>query len=119
MAAFWDGLSIIFILIGSALVMIAAIGIYRLPDTYLRMSAATKASTLGAITVLLAAGLHFREASMMAQVAITILFLLATAPVGAHIIGRAGYRRRRAPLFEGTVQDDLKTYYDSQKETSS
>ncbi|MBO9366934.1 MAG: monovalent cation/H(+) antiporter subunit G, partial [Roseiflexus sp.] len=41
-------ISIILMLIGVLLLMVAGIGVVRMPDIFLRMSAASKASSLGA-----------------------------------------------------------------------
>ena len=101
-----------FLLIGAFLIIVAAFGLFNMPDTFTRMSASTKASTLGAAAVFAGAGFYFRSITTGAQVFVTIIFLLATAPVGAHIIARAGYRKRRAPLYHGTEIDDLRDYYE-------
>lgn len=110
----FDVIGIILMLFGSILILLASIGVVRMPDVYLRMSAATKAATVGAASLLLAAAFHFDGADVLAQMALTILFLLLTAPVGAHIIGRAAYKKG-AKLDERTVNDDLKPYYDQER----
>ena len=56
-----DFISGIFILLGAAFALIAGIGLFRLPDVYLRMHAATKAGTLGAGLVLLALALDAQQ----------------------------------------------------------
>ena len=109
-----DWLTVGFMLLGAILLLIAGIGLVRMPDLFLRMSAATKAATLGSSSLLIAAALHFGELSIIAQVTATIFFLFLTAPVGAHIIGRAAYHKKRAPLYKGTLRDDLKAYYENQ-----
>ena len=110
-----EWLVVILVFLGTALLLIAAIGILRMPDLFLRMSAATKAATLGTASLLLAAALHFGELSIIAQVTATIFFLFLTAPVGAHIIGRAAYRKGKAPLYKGTVLDELAAYEQERK----
>lgn len=74
---------------GSAFVFIAGLGVYTLPDTLNRMHASTKAGTLGSILSLIATALVFAEGSVTARVVAIIAFLLLTAPVAAHMIGRA------------------------------
>lgn len=101
----------VLLVVGTLLMVVAGIGIMRMPDLYMRMSAATKASTVGAAALLLAAALSFAGLSVKTQVVATIVFLLATAPVGAHVIARAAYRKRSVSLFERTTQDDLEAYY--------
>lgn len=106
-----DGLSTFFLVIGVGLMLVAAIGFTRMPDLFIRMSAATKASTVGAAALLLAAAIHFGGLAITTQVVATIGFLLATAPVGAHVIARAAYRKRHVALYEQTRRDDLGDYY--------
>jgi len=80
---------------GSAFVFIAGLGVYNLPDTLNRMHASTKAGTLGSILSLIATALVFAEGSVTARVVAIIAFLLLTAPVAAHMIGRATVHLQR------------------------
>jgi multicomponent Na+:H+ antiporter subunit G len=91
---------------GALFMLLAAVGLVRLPDLYLRMSATSKAATLGASLVLLGAALHFGTAAVTGKAIVIVAFLFLTAPAAAHAIGRAGYRCR-SPLWEGTVADEL------------
>ena len=90
---------------------LAGVGLLRLPDIFLRMSAATKASTLGAGFILLAAALYFDDLGTTSRAIATIFFLLLTGPVAAHRIARAAYFDG-SPLWDGTVRDDLRGHYD-------
>ena len=91
---------------GALFMLLAAVGLVRLPDLYTRMSATSKAATLGASLVLLGAALHFGTAAAAGKAVVVVAFLFLTAPLAAHAIGRAGYRRR-SPLWEGTIADEL------------
>jgi len=71
--------------------LVAAIGIVRLPDLYLRMHAASKTTTLGLVGILLAVLVYFGTYEVITKVVIVLLFLFLTAPVGAHMIGRSAY----------------------------
>jgi len=82
----------ILLLAGGALAFLSAVGMVRLPDMLIRMHAATKAGTLGTGLILLAAGLFFRDIATALRTGMIIVFLLLTAPVAAHLIGRAAYR---------------------------
>ena len=101
----------ILMLFGVFLILIAGIGLLRMPDLYLRMSAATKASTLGLGLILLGTVLFFGELGIASRAIATIIFVLLTAPVSAHMIGRAAYTNG-VPLWEGTELDELKGRYD-------
>jgi multicomponent Na+:H+ antiporter subunit G len=84
----------ILVLAGSVFVFIAALGVFRLPDVLNRMHASTKAGTLGAALLLGAVALHFNTTAILAKVVATILFLMLTAPIAAHMIGRATVQLR-------------------------
>jgi multicomponent Na+:H+ antiporter subunit G len=104
-------ISTLLFIIGSFLMFLAGLGLLRLPDVFLRMSAATKASTLGAGFILLAAALYFEDLGTTSRAIATIFFLLLTGPVAAHRIARAAYIDG-VHLWEGTIRDDLKGHYD-------
>lgn len=97
----------VLLVLGSAFMLLAGVGLIRLPDLFLRMSATAKAATLGAALTAVGAAVHFGEASVVGRVLAIVFFLFLTAPVAAHKIGRAGYRRG-APLYEGTICDEAK-----------
>ncbi|MEL7014249.1 MAG: monovalent cation/H(+) antiporter subunit G [Pseudomonadota bacterium] len=78
-----------FILLGSVMTLAAGVGILRLPDVFTRMHAATKVGTLGSGLILVGAALHFGDAGIVLRCVLIIFFLLLTAPIGAHMIGRA------------------------------
>ncbi len=97
----------VLLLVGSAFILISAIGILRMPDLYMRMSATTKASTLGLGIVLAGVAVYFGEVGVISRAIVIIAFLFLTAPVAAHLIGRAAYFDK-TPLWEKSVMDDLK-----------
>ncbi|HZG75661.1 MAG TPA: monovalent cation/H(+) antiporter subunit G [Paenibacillus sp.] len=96
------------ILLGALLCAVSSFGLIRMPDVYTRSHAATKASTLGVMSILIGAFLYFyvQHQVTSAKMLLAIFFVFATAPVAGHLIGRAAYRTG-VPLSERTVQDDL------------
>lgn len=96
--------------LGAAFVLLAAIGILRMPDTFLRMAVTTKAATLGVGLLLVAAAMYFNDMSTTTRVLAIIVFILLTAPVGAHLIGRASYIIGNK-LWDKSVMDDLEGKY--------
>lgn len=95
---------------GALFVLFAAIGIIRMPDTYLRISVTTKAATLGVGLVLMASTVYFSNADVTSQAFVIILFIFLTAPVSAHLIGRASYFVG-IKLWDKSVMDDLRGKY--------
>lgn len=102
-----DFLIIIFSSFGAIFVLLAALGIVRMPDLYLRISVTTKAATLGVGLILVATALYFLEASVTTRALAIVFFLFLTAPISAHLIGKASYFVG-IPLWRKTVIDDLK-----------
>jgi monovalent cation/proton antiporter MnhG/PhaG subunit len=99
-------LSSLFLVGGAALCLLAAAGVLRLPDFFMRMHAATKAGVVGCGLMLLGVGLADGTTGTWAKIAIALAFLLLTTPVAGHLLGRAAYVGG-APLWEGTAGDAL------------
>ena len=106
-----EAISAVLMLVGALLMLIGAIGILRLPDLYMRVSASTKASTLGVGFTLLSLAIHFNELGITSRALATIGFVIITAPVAAHLISRAAYMVG-APLWKGTIVDELQDRFD-------
>ena len=98
------------LLAGGFFLFVAGLGILRLPDVLIRMHASTKAGTLGVGLVFGAAALYFGSTAEIAIAALTVIFLLVTAPVAAHAIARAAYRMS-VPLSDRTHLDEWKGKY--------
>lgn len=96
--------------LGALFIFLAAVGVVRMPDLYLRISVTTKAATLGIGLVLVAAAIYFNDLSITTRVLAIILFMLLTAPVGAHMIGRASYFTG-VKLWSKSRYDDLRGKY--------
>jgi multicomponent Na+:H+ antiporter subunit G len=96
----------ILLLCGGSLAFAAALGIARLPDIFVRMHASTKAGTLGAGLIMVAVALYSPDTGTALRALLTSLFLLLTAPVSAHIVGRTAYRTG-ARLWRNTWLDEL------------
>lgn len=102
-----ERVSAILLVVGAFFMLLAALGILRLPDLFMRLQAATKASTLGVSCMLLAAAMHFQDMAVTTRAVLVVAFFFLTAPVGAHMIARAAYAVG-APLWEGTITDELR-----------
>ncbi len=86
------------LLLGSGgVVLVAALGLWRLPDFFLRMHAPALASTLAAWIVSLASIVHFsaRDASLALHVWLIIVVLSITAPISTIVLARVALFRRR------------------------
>jgi monovalent cation/proton antiporter MnhG/PhaG subunit len=91
---------------GAGVVGLAALGVARLTDPFMRMHAAAKAGVAGAGLMLLGAGLAFGTPAALLTALAAIAFLLLTAPLASHALGRAAYVAG-APLGAASVADAL------------
>lgn len=84
-----DVISGILVLLAGGFSLVAAIGVLRFPDALTRMHASSKVGSFAGSLALLAAAVDIGEASATTRALLAILFLLLTAPIGAHLLGRA------------------------------
>lgn len=85
---------------GVVLAVVAALGVLRLPDVLTRLHAAAKPQALGVVLVVVGVGLAVRTPAAVGVGTLVVVFQLVTAPVAAHMVGRAAYRT-------GKVRRDL------------
>jgi len=82
------------LLLGALLSLAAGIGLLRFPDALARLHAATKPQVLGLVFIVIAIALTARSLPVLLALVPVIVFQMLTAPIAAHMIGRAGYRTR-------------------------
>lgn len=116
MALLFDILAGVAVLVGAFFVLAAAVGVVRMPDVYVRMHAATKAGTLGSGLMLVGVAISSGEFDVVSRALAAVAFLVATAPVAAHLLGRAAYISG-VPTWSGTAIDELKGHYDQRDHT--
>jgi multicomponent Na+:H+ antiporter subunit G len=97
----------ILLMSGALFMLVAAIGVVKLSDVYMRMHAITKAASLGAILMLAAVILWHPQWIVGIEAFMVILFVIFTAPVGAHMLARVAYRMK-VHTGDGYVKDELK-----------
>lgn len=102
-------ISAIVIIVGVLFVVIGAVGLLRLPDFYIRVSAITKAATVGVACIMIGVALNYNEISIAIKAFAVVLFLLITSPIAAHIIGRAAYSSG-VPLWKKTEINEFEDY---------
>lgn len=107
--------SLIAIWLGIILMVISGIGILRFPDYYIRVSAITKAATLGAGLIVIGATLYFNEFEVAVKAFFIIIFLFLTSPIAAHIISREAYDDK-IPFWDKTKVDEHRNQLPRQNE---
>lgn len=96
--------SSIFLVIGGLFYLLGGLGVLRMPDTFNRIQAGTKATTLGAFALLIGVGIA--NPTWLPKVAIIIIFIALGNPIGSSALAKAAYRSCALP--SNLVQDDLK-----------
>ena len=84
----------VFLVVGCLMSVAAGIGMLRFPDLLSRMHAATKPQVLGLFLLLSAVAIELRSWALVPVLLLAWLLQLLTAPVSAHMVGRAGYRTK-------------------------
>src|SRR5690606_27186569 len=98
---------------GALLSLAAGVGLLRFPDLLSRMHSATKPQVLGLLLILTGAALRLQNTIDITTLVLVGLFQLVTAPVSAHMIGRAVYRAgqvRRDLLVVDELADDTRDH---------
>jgi multicomponent Na+:H+ antiporter subunit G len=73
-------------------VLLAAVGLHRFDDVFSRVHAATKAITFGVLLAATGTALQVDVGVDTAKLVLAAALQLVSAPVSAHLVGRAAYR---------------------------
>lgn len=92
------------LLAGSVFLFLGGLGLYRMPDTYNRIQAGTKATTLGTLLLLLGAALLVPGWAV--KLMLIMLFLMFTNPLSSQVLARAAHRAG-VPTGKATKHDQL------------
>lgn len=96
------------LVLAAALLSVAAgIGLLRFPDALSRLHAATKPQILGLLLVLVAIAIDHREWATVLALVPVMIFQSLTAPISAHMVGRAAYRTGELDR-DSLILDELK-----------
>ena len=96
----------VLILVGAAFTFVGSLGLARLRDFYTRLHGPTKATTLGVGCLLIASSIHFSvDGDLSLHEVLVTLFLFMTAPVSAHLLGKAALHIRVKSLAPTPAQE--------------
>jgi len=77
---------------GALLALLASIGLHRFDNVFARMHAATKPATLGLLLIVIGASMQLADTGDSVKLFLVVVFQFMTAPIAAHLVGRAAYR---------------------------
>jgi multicomponent Na+:H+ antiporter subunit G len=79
------------LVVGAAFIFLAAIGVLRFSDVFVRMQLLSKASTFGLLTVLVGGVVSLESANDVTFLLLVGALHLVTSPVGSNLLARATY----------------------------
>jgi len=82
--------------LGSVFLFLGALGLFRLPDVYTRMQAGTKATTLGALSLIIGVGLIQPE--FFTKTLIIAIFIAISNPISSHALARGSHKAGIKPF---------------------
>lgn len=100
-----DVVAAILLVLGTLLSAVAGFGLLRYPDVLSRMHAATKPQVLGLFLALAGLGFALKTWVVVPVLIVAWLMQLITAPVSAHLVGRATYRSHHLDPKHISVDD--------------
>ena len=95
----------IVVLFGAIFLFLGSLGIWRMPDSFNRIQAGTKATTLGTLLTLI--GVCVFHPAWIGKIILLLLFIVLTNPTSSHAIARVAHLTG-VPLVGSTVVDKLK-----------
>lgn len=104
--------SYVFMIIGGLFFLLGGLGVLRMPDIFNRIQAGTKATTLGAFSLLIGVGIAHPD--MLLKVGLIIIFIALSNPIGSSVLAKAAYRSEELP--KNLVQDDLVGVYGGEQD---
>jgi len=114
------------IVLGSIFLFLGGLGIYRMPDLYDRLQAGTKASTLGAMSLILGVGFlqmaqvmpdGSLQTNWLVKAIILVVFIALSNPISSHALARGAYKNGIKPLIKGGDDyDAYKEQFQTEKE---
>ncbi len=111
------------ITVGALFLFLGALGIFRMPDLYTRIQAGTKASTLGAMSLILGIGLlGFATFTpgypWLVKTIIIVIFVAIANPLSSHALARGAYKDKLIPFSKEHIDayEEVDNNKEEQKE---
>ncbi|BEP29446.1 monovalent cation/H(+) antiporter subunit G [Helicovermis profundi] len=102
-----------FLIVGAFFYAIGGLGVFRMPDVYNRSQAATKATTLGTLALLI--GIAILNPSWTPKLLLIAVFIAITNPIGSSALIRSAYLSN-IKVDKRTKIDELKDFYNNEEE---
>jgi multicomponent Na+:H+ antiporter subunit G len=93
-----------FVILGLWVMTVGVYGVVRMPDTYTRLRAASKAVFLGVISLCVSSAVT-GDPAIIYRAMLIAAFLLVTTPISALVIARAAFLRRETMETPGALDE--------------
>ena len=92
--------SSLFITIGALSIIVGLLGVYRMPDFYTRLHAASIIDTLGAMLILFGLILYYGLNIVSLKLLLILIFILITTPTAAHALAKSALHGNLKPILK-------------------
>lgn len=93
-------ISSVFILVGSLSIIVGLLGVYRMPDFFTRLHAASIIDTLGAMLILFGLIMHHGISIVSVKLFLILVFILITTPTAAHALAKSALHGNLKPVTD-------------------
>ena len=93
-------LSSILVILGSLSIIVGLLGVYRMPDFYTRLHAASVIDTLGTILILFGLILYAGLNIVSIKLLLILIFILITTPTAAHALAKSALHGKLKPMTD-------------------
>ena len=100
---------------GALFLLLGAVGLNRMPDSFNRVQVGTKTTTLGTILILIGAG--FLQPDMALKLLPVAVFVLFTNPLSSQLLARAALRTHVSEAMGAEVDEYANDYPDAAEES--
>ena len=92
--------SSLFITLGALSIIVGLLGVYRMPDFYTRLHAASIIDTLGAMLILFGLILYYGFNIVSLKLLLILIFILITTPTAAHALAKSALHGNLKPILK-------------------
>ena len=93
-------LSGILVILGSLSIIVGLLGVYRMPDFFTRLHAASVIDTLGTILILFGLILYAGLNIVSIKLLLILIFILITTPTAAHALAKSALHGKLKPITD-------------------
>ena len=93
-------LSGILVILGSLSIIVGLLGVYRMPDFFTRLHAASVIDTLGTILILFGLILYAGLSIVSIKLLLILIFILITTPTAAHALAKSALHGKLKPMTD-------------------